>query len=89
MRLIHWLCALLLVCTACSAPQPSACTDGFTCTTLRVPLDHQRADGPSLDLAVIAANNVDAPRGVLLMLAGGPGQPGVSLLPRIRRTSSC
>jgi pimeloyl-ACP methyl ester carboxylesterase len=33
---------------------------------------------------VIAANNVDAPRGVLLMLAGGPGQPGVSLLPRIR-----
>ena len=84
MRLIHLLCALLLVCTACAAPQPSTCTDGFTCTTLRVPLDHQRTDGPSLDLAVIASDNVDAPRGVLLMLAGGPGQPGVSLLPRIR-----
>ena len=84
MRLINLLCALLLVCTACAAPQPSACADGFTCTTLHVPLDHQRTDGPSLDLAVIASDNVDAPRGVLLMLAGGPGQPGVSLLPRIR-----
>ena len=84
MRLIHLLCAFLLVCTACTAPQPSTCTDGFTCTTLRVPLDHQRTDGPSLDLAVISSDNVNAPRGVLLMLAGGPGQPGVSLLPRIR-----
>ncbi len=85
MRLIQLLCAFLLVCTACSS-EPPACAGvpGFTCTTLRVPLDHQRPDGPSLELAVAAADNVDAPRGVLLMLTGGPGQPGVSLLSRIR-----
>ena len=41
-------------------------------------------DDQTLDLAVAAANNVDAPRGVLLMLTGGPGQPGVSLLSRVR-----
>lgn len=85
MRLLRMLCALLLVCTACSSETPScAGVSGFTCTTLRVPLDHQRPDGPSLDLAVAAADNVDAPRGVLLMLTGGPGQPGVPLLARAR-----
>ncbi|MEU4604007.1 alpha/beta hydrolase [Kribbella sp. NPDC023972] len=82
MRLIRLLSALLVVCTACSSPAPSApCISGFTCTTLRVPLG---ADDQTLELAVAAADNVDAPRGVLLMLTGGPGQPGVSLLPRVR-----
>ncbi|MFG1818302.1 alpha/beta fold hydrolase [Kribbella sp. NPDC049174] len=99
-RLIRLLCALLLVCTACSSPASKDSTDstdptdptdppkrsgpcvaGFTCTTLRVPLG---VDDQTLDLAVAAANNVDAPRGVLLMLTGGPGQPGVSLLARVR-----
>jgi pimeloyl-ACP methyl ester carboxylesterase len=85
MRTIRLLCALVLACTACSAPADgSGCTTGFTCTTLHVPLDRQRTDGPSLDLAVIAADNVDAPRGALLLLTGGPGQPGVSLLPSLR-----
>jgi pimeloyl-ACP methyl ester carboxylesterase len=82
LRLIRLLFALLLVCTACSAPaEPSACIEGFTCTTLRVPLG---VDGQTLELAVASADNVDAPRGVLLMLTGGPGQPGVPLLPRVR-----
>ena len=80
-RLFRLLCSLLLVSTACSAPERSACLDGFTCTTMRVPLG---ADGQTLELAVAAANNVDAPRGVLLMLTGGPGQPGVPLLSRVR-----
>lgn len=84
MRRVPLLFVLLLICTACSAPDHQTCAEGFTCTTLRVPLDRQRSGGPSLDLAVIAADNVNAPRGVLLMLAGGPGQPGVSVLPRIR-----
>ena len=83
---------LLLACfaTGCSGPaddRPTATcanTAGFTCTTLRVPLDHRQPSGTKLDLAVAAADNVDAPRGVLLMLTGGPGQPGVSLLARIR-----
>ncbi len=82
LRLIRLLCALLLVCTACSSsPESPACLEGFTCTTLRVPLG---VDGQTLELAVAAADNVDAPRGVLLMLTGGPGQPGVPLLPRVR-----
>jgi pimeloyl-ACP methyl ester carboxylesterase len=89
MRLISLVGALLLVGTACSSSpkpgepeEPSApCVSGFTCTTLRVPLG---AGDQTLNLAVAAANNKDAPRGVLLMLTGGPGQPGVSLLPRVR-----
>lgn len=88
MRTIRLLCALALACTACSTPaadENTPCTPGFTCTTLHVLLDRQRPDGPSLDLAVIAADNVDASRGVLLLLTGGPGQPGVPLLPNLRR----
>jgi pimeloyl-ACP methyl ester carboxylesterase len=86
MRTIRLLCALVLACSACSAPaDDKPCTAGFTCTTLHVPLDRQRPDGQSLDLAVIAADNVDAPRGVLLLLTGGPGQPGVPLLPSLKR----
>ncbi|MFC0627877.1 alpha/beta fold hydrolase [Kribbella deserti] len=65
-------------------PQPCAETPGFTCTTLRVPIDHRRPNGRRLELSVAAADNADAPRGVLLLLAGGPGQPGVSLVNRIR-----
>jgi len=84
-RLIGLLWAFVLACTACSAAADDAtCTSGFTCTTLHVPLDRQRPDGPSLDLAVIAADNLDPPRGVLLLLTGGPGQPGVPLLPGLR-----
>ncbi|MEV8375144.1 alpha/beta fold hydrolase [Kribbella sp. NPDC056861] len=81
---------LLLITTACSTPaaqQPSGdCggVAGFTCTTLRVPLDHSQPSGKTLDLAVAVADNADAPRGVLLMLTGGPGQPGVPLLARVR-----
>jgi pimeloyl-ACP methyl ester carboxylesterase len=84
MRRVPLLFVLLLICSACSTPDHEACAAGFTCTTLRVPVDRQQPDGPSLDLGVIATDNVDAPRGVLLLLAGGPGQPGVSLLPRLR-----
>ncbi|MGW1346591.1 alpha/beta hydrolase family protein [Kribbella sp. NPDC002412] len=84
MRVFRLLCVLLLVSTACSSPAASPkapCISGFTCTTLTVPLGK---DDQTLKLAVAAADNVDAPRGVLLMLTGGPGQPGVSLLPRVR-----
>src|SRR3954451_6765343 len=86
MRRIRLLCALVLACSACSAPAANKpCTAGFTCTTLHVALDRQRPDGQSLDLVVIAADNVDAPRGVLLLLTGGPGQPGVPLLAGLKR----
>jgi pimeloyl-ACP methyl ester carboxylesterase len=34
-------------------------------------------------LQVAAADNAQAPRGALLFLTGGPGQPGVPFVPRI------
>lgn len=55
---------------------------GFTCATLDVPLDHARPARGTLHLRVGIADNVAAPRGVLLVLAGGPGQPGLPLLDR-------
>ncbi|HEX6762079.1 MAG TPA: alpha/beta fold hydrolase [Gaiellaceae bacterium] len=55
---------------------------GFTCSTLDVPLDHARPGRGTLHLQVAAADNRSAPRGVLLVLSGGPGQPGLPLLDR-------
>jgi pimeloyl-ACP methyl ester carboxylesterase len=58
---------------------------GFTCSTLTVPLDRSGRRPGTLRLAVAAANDAHAPRGVLLLIAGGPGQPGVPLLDRVDR----
>jgi pimeloyl-ACP methyl ester carboxylesterase len=57
---------------------------GFTCATLHVPLDHGGQAGGTLALAVGMDSVRAAPRGVLLFLTGGPGQPGVSFLSRIQ-----
>ena len=65
-------------------PAPCDGEPDFTCSTLRVPLDHTGKIEGRLHLAVAAANNADAPRGVLLLLTGGPGQPGVGLLSRVK-----
>ena len=51
---------------------------------LTVPLDHSGHVPGTLRLQVAAGNNTGAPRGVLLFLTGGPGQPGVPFVPRIR-----
>jgi pimeloyl-ACP methyl ester carboxylesterase len=56
----------------------------FTCATLRVPLDHAGQARGTLALAVGLAPAGPAPRGDLLFLTGGPGQPGVPLLTRIQ-----
>jgi pimeloyl-ACP methyl ester carboxylesterase len=56
----------------------------FTCATLRVPLDHAGQAGGTLALAVGMEGAGGAPRGFLLFLTGGPGQPGVPLLTRIK-----
>ncbi|OXM42732.1 esterase, partial [Amycolatopsis thailandensis] len=58
-------------------PRPCAHDARFTCSTLTVPLDHRGRTRGTLKLQVATANNADAPRGVLLFLTGGPGQPGV------------
>ncbi|MGW2936291.1 alpha/beta fold hydrolase [Streptomyces sp. NPDC001156] len=51
--------------------------EGFSCGTLTVPLDHSGGVQGRLGLQVAMADNVKAPKGVLLFLTGGPGQPGV------------
>jgi pimeloyl-ACP methyl ester carboxylesterase len=58
---------------------------GFTCSTLSVPLDHSGHVGGRLDLRVAAGNDVKARRGVLVLLTGGPGQPGVPFVARLAR----
>ncbi|MEU3568190.1 hypothetical protein AB0E96_07150, partial [Kitasatospora sp. NPDC036755] len=63
------------------APCPDA--PEFTCGTLTVPLDHRGAVPGTLDLAVAVAGNTTAPKGDLLFLTGGPGQPGVPAMKRI------
>jgi pimeloyl-ACP methyl ester carboxylesterase len=54
-----------------------------TCSELTVPLDRGRGKG-TLKLAVAAADNTGAPKGVLLFLTGGPGQPGVEYVRKVR-----
>src|SRR6266542_148477 len=56
---------------------------GFTCSTLRVRLDHHGADARTLDLAV-AVEDKPAASHVLLLLTGGPGQPGVPFASGLR-----
>ena len=66
-------------------PHPCADQPGFTCSTLTVPLDHRGRIPGTLDLQVAVADNAAAPRGTLLFLSGGPGQPGVPFAGRIAR----
>jgi pimeloyl-ACP methyl ester carboxylesterase len=53
---------------------------GYTCATLDVPLDRAHPARGTLHLRVGMGDNVRAPRGVLLVLSGGPGQPGLPIL---------
>ena len=57
---------------------------GFTCSTLLVPLDHSGRTAGDLRLPVAVGDNADAPKGVLVALTGGPGQGGVDYVPRSR-----
>lgn len=59
-------------------PCPGA--KGYTCATLDVPLDHAHPGRGTLHLHVGLGDNVHAPHGVLLVLSGGPGQPGLPIL---------
>src|ERR1700749_3690692 len=53
---------------------------GYTCATLDVPLDRADPGRGTLPLRVGVGDNVHAPHGVLLVLSGGPGQPGLPIL---------
>jgi pimeloyl-ACP methyl ester carboxylesterase len=78
------------------APLPPALTDAqpcaeittFTCAYLSVPLDRSGHRPGTLRLRVAVAGNADAPRGVLMVLSGGPGQPGPALVPRLTQRLS-
>ncbi|MFB7380047.1 alpha/beta fold hydrolase [Kitasatospora purpeofusca] len=63
------------------APCPQA--PGFICGTLTVPLDHSGATPGTLGLRVAVTGSTRAPRGDLLFLTGGPGQPGVPTIERM------
>jgi len=81
--------ALLLHSSGPALRDPSPCpgVTGYTCSTLEVPLDRTGRRKGTLRLRVGAADNVNAPRGVLLVLAGGPGQPGLPILDRFVDTA--
>jgi pimeloyl-ACP methyl ester carboxylesterase len=64
-------------------PHTCAGQADFTCSTLTVPLDHAGKVPVSLNLQVAVENNANAPKGVLLFLTGGPGQPGVPFADRM------
>jgi pimeloyl-ACP methyl ester carboxylesterase len=53
---------------------------GYTCATLDVPLDRAHPGRGTLHLHVGMGDDVHAPHGVLLVLSGGPGQPGLPIL---------
>ena len=81
---IPFLGALLVAAPAPHLEHPHACPDapGFTCSTLRVPLDHARPARGTLSLAV-AVEDGNGRRPFLLLLTGGPGQPGVPFAARL------
>jgi pimeloyl-ACP methyl ester carboxylesterase len=67
-----------------SGAHPCRGAGDFTCASLTVPLDHAGQASGTLSLAVGFSTDATAPRGVLVFLTGGPGQPGVPFLDRIR-----
>ena len=54
------------------------------CATLAVPLDHSGRVPGGLHLRVVVSGPRAAPRGVLVFLTGGPGQPGVPFMARVQ-----
>ncbi|MEU4420836.1 alpha/beta fold hydrolase [Actinoplanes sp. NPDC024001] len=73
---------------ALTEAQPCTEIATYTCSVLTVPLDRSGRVPGELRLRVAVADNADAPRGVLLVLSGGPGQPGPALVPRISQRLS-
>ena len=56
---------------------------GFSCGSLSVRLDPFGSGPGRLSLRVAVSDVASAPRGVLLFLTGGPGEPGVPFVPRL------
>src|SRR5205807_2692520 len=63
--------------------QPCPGIPGFRCGSLSVRLDPSGSTPGRLSLRVAVSSVASAPRGVLLFLTGGPGEPGVPFVPRL------
>jgi pimeloyl-ACP methyl ester carboxylesterase len=70
-----------------SGMRPCHRQPGFSCATLPVPLDHAGQAPGTLRLAVAFQKVARAPRGVLVFLTGGPGQPGVRFISHVQRAA--
>jgi pimeloyl-ACP methyl ester carboxylesterase len=92
------LAALICGCSHHHRAQPAATTPAApprlaglhacgqaTCGSLRVPVDHSGRTPGQLLLRVAIVGPADAPRGTLVFLTGGPGQPGVPFIQRVRQ----
>ena len=66
-----------------SAVRPCPGIPGFSCGMLSVRLDPFGPAPGRLSLRVAVSDVAAAPRGVLVLLTGGPGQPGVRFVPRL------
>ncbi len=64
---------------------PCTAQPSFTCATLTVPLDRRGVTPGKLELAY-AVESGEAPGGTVLFLTGGPGQPAVPYVNRIKTT---
>src|SRR5215469_4898328 len=69
---------------ALGGAQPCAGSPGFTCSFLTVPVNWTGGEPGTLRLQVAVAGNASAPRGTLVFLTGGPGQPGVPFVAEVR-----
>jgi hypothetical protein len=58
------------------------CGDGFDCATARVPLDYDKSNGTTIELALIRLPATDPARriGSLFVNPGGPGNSGVEFV---------
>ncbi|MGY0236813.1 alpha/beta hydrolase [Longispora urticae] len=61
---------------------PCAGRDGFDCATLRVPVDHDRPEGPTIGIALnrLPAGDPAARIGALVVNPGGPGESGLDMV---------
>jgi pimeloyl-ACP methyl ester carboxylesterase len=63
--------------------RPCPGLEGFSCGSLSVRLDPFGPSAGRLSLRVALSDVADAPRGVLVLLTGGPGEAGVPFAPRL------
>jgi len=56
------------------------CGNGFTCSSLTVPIDYAHPDAGTMKVAVIRERSTGSHRGSLIVNPGGPGASGVSFV---------